>query len=86
MTHDSIGAHLSREVRSGAAGHVAAPESTSAIGPYTLILLEAYIGMVNWRLCGACRGKRMTVGLEDRVGSMMWKAGISKVLAPTCVS
>jgi hypothetical protein len=52
MTHDSIGAHLSRDVRSGAAGHVAAPESTSAIGPYTLILLEAYVGMVNWRLCG----------------------------------
>jgi hypothetical protein len=66
-------------------GHVAAPKSTSAIGPYTLILLEVYVGMVNWRLYGACRGKRRTVDSEDRVGSMMWKAGISKVLAPTCV-
>jgi hypothetical protein len=29
-TRDSAGSHLSREVRSGAVGHVAAPEPTSA--------------------------------------------------------
>jgi hypothetical protein len=29
-THDSAGAHLRREVRSGAIGHVVAPEPTSA--------------------------------------------------------
>jgi hypothetical protein len=29
-THGSIGAHLSKEVRSGGEGHVAAPELTSA--------------------------------------------------------
>jgi hypothetical protein len=30
MTYGSTGAHLRREVRSGAAGHVSAPEPTSA--------------------------------------------------------
>jgi hypothetical protein len=30
MTRGSVGAHLSREARSGAVGHVAAPEPTSA--------------------------------------------------------
>jgi hypothetical protein len=29
-THGSTGAHLSKEVRSGATGHVAVPELTSA--------------------------------------------------------
>jgi hypothetical protein len=36
------------------------------IGPYTLILLEAYVGMVNWRLSGAHRGKRRIIGWEGR--------------------
>jgi hypothetical protein len=36
----------------------------STIGPYTLILLEAYVGMVNLRLGGACREKRRTISWE----------------------
>jgi hypothetical protein len=33
------------------------------IGPYTLILLEVYVGMVNWRPGGAIGGKwRPSVG------------------------
>jgi hypothetical protein len=31
-TRDNVGAHLSKEARSGAVGHVAAPELTSARG------------------------------------------------------
>jgi hypothetical protein len=38
----------------------------SVIGPYTLIWLEAYVGMVNLRLGGVLRGKQRTVGSEGR--------------------
>jgi hypothetical protein len=36
------------------------------IGPYTLILLEVYVGMVNWRPGGAHRWKVETIGWEGR--------------------
>jgi hypothetical protein len=39
-------------------------DNVLAIGPYTLIMLEAYIGIVNLRPGGACRGKRSTIGWE----------------------
>jgi hypothetical protein len=41
-------------------------DHVSAIGPYTLLLLEAYVGMVNLRPSEARRGKRRTVGWEGQ--------------------
>jgi hypothetical protein len=38
----------------------------SAIGPYTVILLEVYVRIVNWRPGGALRWKVETVGWEGR--------------------
>jgi hypothetical protein len=39
-------------------------DHTSVIWPYTLILFEAYVGMVDLRPGRAHRGKRRTVGWE----------------------
>jgi hypothetical protein len=41
-------------------------DHVSAIGSYTLILLEAYVGMVTLRPGGARRGKRRTISWEGR--------------------
>jgi hypothetical protein len=41
-------------------------DHVSAIGPYTLILLEAYVDLVNLRPGGAIRGKQRTVGWEGQ--------------------
>jgi hypothetical protein len=41
-------------------------DHVSVIGPYMLILLEAYVGMVDLRPGGAHRGKRRTIGWVGR--------------------
>jgi hypothetical protein len=39
-------------------------DHVSVIGPYILILLEVYVGMVNYRPDGVLRWKVKTVGWE----------------------
>jgi hypothetical protein len=41
-------------------------DHVSVIGPYTLLLLEDYVGMVNLRPGGARKEKQWTIGWEGQ--------------------